>query len=209
MSAAATKTTASDELAQLDRERDRTHAELQEEKRSRDAFDAETQRLKAEYGHYLDTHPEEHRDAAQNPKPDTKSAALGDEIRQRTAHNPHTDDVEAAKAEYHQAAGAVEAFRREHVEELVVEARADVDEAIAHLRRGFEQVAEGSVHYRAVMEKVKILIQATPGLGGLPGMDAYDGRVEEWAVLAKAVLEGEIFRPGLSDAARDRLERLG
>jgi hypothetical protein len=90
--------------------------------------------------------------------------------------------VEAAKAEYHRADNAFQAFRREHIEELVAEARAEVDGPIATMRRGFELIAEG---------------------GG------YDGRVEGWAALARAVLDGEIRKPGLSDAARDRLERLG
>src|SRR5829696_4408876 len=115
----ATKTTPSAELAQLEQKRDRTYSALQEAKRTHDGFDEETERLKAEYGQYLHTHPEEHRDAAQNPKPDTKAAELLHEIRERRAGNPHTEEVEAAKAEYHRAASAVEAFRREHVEELV------------------------------------------------------------------------------------------
>src|SRR5215213_11238207 len=95
----ATKTNPSAELAQLEQTRDRTYSALQEAKRTHDGFDEETERLKAEYGQYLHAHPEEHRDVAQNPKPDTRAAALRDEIRERMAENPHNEEVDAAKAD--------------------------------------------------------------------------------------------------------------
>jgi len=156
----------------------------------------------------MGTHPEEARDAAQNPKPGTKAAELHDEIRERMAENPHTEDYEVAKATFHEAAEAVETFRSEHIDDLIAEAQAEAYDAIANIVRGFEQVAAGSSEYRGVIDKVTAIISATPGLARQPGMDAHDPRINDWAAIARDVLESEIAKPGLSDRAVERLDRL-
>ena len=199
----ATKTIPSKELAQLERERDRTYAELQKVKRTREAFDAETWRLRAASSEYMRTHPEEARDAAQNPKPGTKAAELHDEIRERRAENPHTEDYESAKAAFHEAGEAVETFRTQRLDDLIAEAQAEADDAIAHIVRGFEQVAAGCGEYRGAIDKVTAIIGATPGLARQPGMDAHDPRINDWAAIARDVFESEIAKPGLSDRADD------
>ena len=206
--ATASRTIPSKELAQLEHERDRTYAELQEVKRTREAFDQETRRLRAASSEYIRSHPEEARDAAQNPKPGTKAAELHDEIRERTAQDPHTEDYEVAKAAFHEAAEAVETFRSQHLDDLIAEAQADADGAITHMRQGFEQVAAGCSEYRGAIDKVTAIIGATPGLARLPGMDAHDPRINDWAAVSRDVLESEIAKPGLSDRAVERLDRL-
>jgi hypothetical protein len=68
-----TKPTASGELRKLEQKRERAYAPLQDVKRAREAWDAETERLRGEYTQDRHIHPEQYQGSTFTPKPGHRS----------------------------------------------------------------------------------------------------------------------------------------
>src|SRR5215204_4211000 len=181
MTPAATKTTPSAELAQLEREWEKTYAALQGAKRERDSYDAETQQLRADMGARQSSHPEEFEGAEKRVKPDTVAAELQTHIRQRMSEeNPHHHDYEDARDTFHAADTAVQGFRNRNVHDLLAEREPEADHAIDTIRAGAELLATGLNEYRGELNQQRSVIGSTPVLARQPGMFSEDGRIDRW-----------------------------
>lgn len=64
------------------------------------------------------------------------------------------------------------------------------------IRTGLEALLTGCDRYRAAVDLVRSITVDSPGFDGRDY--GYDGRVEEWALFARGVLDGDIGKPGLS-----------
>src|SRR5215210_145720 len=209
MTPTATKTNVNDELAQLGRERERTHAEARAARRDRESYDEGTQQLREELGARQSTHPEEFEGAEKRIKPDTGAAELHARIRERLLENPHAAEYEVARDAFHVADTAVNDFRNHKVPELLAERDPDFEHVSDRFRAAAEEMLDACTEYRGLLNGVRADISSTPVLARQPGMFSEDGRVETWARMAAEIIASGVARPGLSDAARVRLDRLG
>lgn len=196
----------STELARLEAERDRLHQAAREARAERDGHDAETAALRAELTQHRNEHPEDYFGGDFRPKPGTRAGELDAAIKQRiTAPNPAAAGYDEAVGRFHEAAAAVDSFRRERFDDLLGEFDPDLDAAEEQIRQGLELLIDGSAKYAAAVAGIRELIIATPGLNGQHL--SRDPRPDEWDRLARAALDSEIARPGLTAVGRDKLER--
>jgi hypothetical protein len=63
--------------------------------------------------------------------------------------------------------------------------------------------------YRGRVNGVRSIVSTTPVLARKPGMFTEDPRVEQWARLANEIIDADIAKPGLSEAAAQRVIDLG
>ena len=123
--------------------------------------------------------------------------------------NPHHAHYEQALAEFHAADSAVTAFRNANVHDLIAEGDPDADHAADAIRAAGEQLLDALNQYRGRVNGVRSEVSATPILARQPGMFSEDARGEQWARIANEILEADIAKPGLSEAAAQRLSDLG
>lgn len=84
-------------MVKLTERRDKTHGELQGVKRQRAAYGNETEAARADYTVFVNDRPEDWRDEARNPKPDSPSGKKLAELKRRLqAPNPHEEAFNAA-----------------------------------------------------------------------------------------------------------------
>jgi hypothetical protein len=196
----ATKTkSVTDELRELEQERDRLHGEARAARAEMNAWEAELPVLQAKLTEHLGQHPEEAEGLNQQILPGTRAEKLRNAIRDRRAQpNPSEPEYGKALAAFHDADLRCRAFKQRTLPARLGELEPVHDAAEATIRQGFALVAEGCGEYSDGFEQVRSLLADTDPRGGQRLI--VDGRVNDWAKLAQAVIDGEeIVRPGVSD----------
>ena len=201
---ATAKRTPSAELAKLQDQRDESYADLQVIKRERSGYDNETTQMRAEFSAFTASRPEDWRDAAHNPKPGTPSAEREAEVKARMeAVNPHEEAFYAARQLFHDADEALNRFLVERLFDLIDEDESAFNAAQAKIRQGFALLIEGGADYNAIVERARSLILAVPHLNGQAL--THDPRPLEWEATARASLDSDLRRPGLTEDGAWRL----
>jgi hypothetical protein len=194
-----TKTkTPSAELDKLQRARDKAYADLQAVKRDRALWEDETEALRGSYTLLVRSRPEDHRDAAGNPKPGTPSAAEQHKLKKRIAGgNPHEDHFQSAKADFHAAAEKLNEFLTSRLPDLLGELEPAFDAIETKRVEAFELLSEVASEYGALEAKAREWIIRSPRLNGQALRS--DPRPAQWAKLADENLESPLTAPGLTD----------
>jgi hypothetical protein len=194
----ATKSPPSQRLAKLERKRDELHRAALEARAELNAYDAETERLRAGYTARVATHPAEFENSANKaPLPGTGAEQLRAVIAQRMAGaNPHEPAYLAARDRFHAADREVEEFKLAALGERVDEYVDDARQAESDIRAAFEQLLRGCERYRVAREEVLGVLVATEGYSGRD-LEA-DERVDDWAQLAaEALADDGLVLPGV------------
>jgi hypothetical protein len=195
----------SDELERLRTARTESHAALLQIKRQRNEWDDQTQILRSEYSALARERSEDWIDSAsQRPRPGTELAKFETRVKARLAEaNPHDGPFVAARAKYHKADEAFFDFLRSRFLDLVDEGLADFELVEAKYRQAFELMIEASDDYNQLVEHVRSLVNAMPGLDGQSL--THDLRPHQWKGQAQDALDGSLVRPGLTQAAEHKL----
>lgn len=193
-----TKTKApSAQLDKLQRARDDAYATLQDVKRDRSAWEAETTGLKAETSAFINERPEDWADAAHNPKPGTPGAKRRDALVDRlAAGNPHDETFDAARAKFHQADAELQEFLTAHLPDLLAEQEPTVRALEDRRAEVVAAIAEIDAGYAAVEAQARDWIVRTPRLNG-QSLKA-DPRPAQWAKLASENFDAPLAAPGLT-----------
>ena len=155
------------QLHELERKRADDYADLQRVKRERQEWDDETHALRAEYSAFVDSRPEDWRDGARNPKPDSPSAKLAAKLKQRLATtNPHDAAFVKARAAYHRSDDALNTFLRRYFLDLIEEDGPILDAIEGRFHNAFEELLATTDEYNAAVERVRSLIAAVPEIDG-------------------------------------------
>ena len=202
------------ELAKLEADRTKAHAETKEAKARSEAWDQETEAKRAELSQLIST-----RDGATGrvvvgaPQPGSAAAKLDAEIRDRLrTGNPHQAEHAQARGEFHQADRAVREFKLEHVHDRLAELDPEVDAAIEGIRSAAAALAEACQDYRATVETTRVVIVDTPGLDREKPNEThqtFDPNVASWGEVAAGIRDAEIIRPGLTPIAAWKVSRDG
>lgn len=190
------KKSPSSELEELQATRDRTYSAVQDLKRERQAWDQETESLRAAYSAFVAARPEDHADAAHNPKPGTPSAEKRDELKARiAAGNPHEEALDAAVATFHAADEELNHFLTTRLLDLLDEQTPAVRALEAKRAEAFESLAEVASEYADLEAQARDWIIRTPRLNG-QSLKA-DSRPAQWAELARDNRDAPLSAPGL------------
>ena len=201
-------TTASAELRNIQAERDKLHAKVLEAKRQIAAYDADTQAKGAELAQREHTTPDEWERTPKRAKPDTPAAKLEAEVRERwNAVNPFQADYDKAFGPYEQADLALQAWKREHVEDRLAEVTADVD--ADGLREGFERVRSALEAYRVAIEEARAIVLDTAGPTGRPLAMTVALTLYYLALRALDSLDQGLVKPGLTPLAQHKVAQRG
>jgi hypothetical protein len=195
------------ELAKLQAAHTEARAKVRALRDKREQWNAETEELRAAYTAHSRAHPEEHRDAAGNPAPDTESARLQDAIKARQAKgNPAEDAYHEGRAAYGEADERLAAFKLATLEERIRELDPEFATARDVLREGFEQILAACEVAQNREAAVRNLVTDCPGMTG-QCIDG-DGRLPVWAEVARAALDSDLVPAGLNPAGRHKLGTL-
>lgn len=199
----ATKTI-SGELIRRSKARDEAHAKTRAARDRRNAWEQETENLRAELTVYCREHPWETEGPTQIPKEGTKAAKLRDALRARISKgNPHEAEYAEERDAFHGLDQALQDFKRRRVRDRTDELDTERAEELIH--EGWNLVREGCRLYQGVAEQARAIVIDTPGLTGQHY--GYDPRPLEWLKVADAAveaLEDGLHRPGLSPYAAER-----
>ena len=199
MTATATKVKPSRALAKLQERLTEAFARLNEVKRERAAYDAETESQRAHYTAYVNQRPEDWRDEARNPKPGSLSGDVAARLKARMSEgNPRQADFDSAVAEFHEADEAIQRFRRGRMAELIEEIDPEYRAIVDRFRSALEEIVETESTYRALIAHVMELIRECSAIDGRAL--AFDPRPSEWRQMAEAALERDVTRPGISES---------
>ncbi|HEX5954707.1 MAG TPA: hypothetical protein VFY37_02115 [Solirubrobacterales bacterium] len=200
-------TTPSAELHKLEQKREKAYAALQKVKRDREAYDAETAQLRADYTQHRHVYPEQYEGSTFRPKGGSEAAELEQALKKRLRDpNPQQEAYDKARAAFHAADVPYEDFKRQNVHGRIAETEADAKRAIEKMKAGAETQLEGCREYRGVADAVRDVALSTAGLSGQhAGFDARVNEVERWAT---QTLEADIRSPGLTDVGQRRAEKM-
>jgi chromosome segregation ATPase len=109
------------------------------------------------------------------------------------------DEYTAALEPYHALDRDLQAFKRDHLRELITETIADVEHAIDHARDGWEQIAAAANAYLAARDRAHTLVTS---VAGMDGQDlGWDPRIEQWQRNATDALDivDTVIAPQLTD----------
>jgi hypothetical protein len=143
--------------------------------------------------------------------PGTEAARQRDEIRTRQRRpNPQQAELDEATTPYFEVDEQLQAFQRENVGQLVVEAMGDVH--CEEPRELFERLrAWASEQYGAGVDRARERIARTPGLDGQDL--TWDPRPEQWLRAAKDALDGlehrPLIEPGLTQMGQWKADQHG
>lgn len=201
-----TKTsTATAQLQKLKAQHEKQYAKLMEVRRRRDAFNEETENLRAAHTVRPHTFPEEY-EGGRNPlpKPGTDAKKIEDELKQRLAHNPIDGEFSVALGIKQAAEIAERNYRAFNVERLIEEATplADNDE----LTGAWAVIAEHVDRYRRQLKDATDILIDLPMFEGKDM--AHDGRIDTWADVAADALDRPVFRPRIADGAGWKVDEL-
>jgi len=198
-------TTATAELASLTEAREKAHIIVHKLKRERDAWNAETEAMRAALTPRRDTHPEEHLKDGYTEKPGTETAKMVAEVKARmAAPNPTQPKLDEAIQKFHAAEIKERHFRILEMDRLIAEAAPPEDAEV--FEAAWQAIAAQAAAYRAKEEAVRELFLDAPQIEGKDVK--LDRRVEEWARLAQEALADPLTMPGLGDMAAWNVARL-
>ncbi len=200
--------TATEQLEKLVRKRDEARIEQAAIRRERDAYRSECEQIKVEYTARSKMYPEEAGKDGK-PLPDTELARLEAETKRRWPTPfetpwPEQEKLDKATAKALAAEEAQENFRIINAEQLIAETCPDLTE---QLTDAWQQVANLAAEYLAAADRVTELVNDLPQM--LDGRDtAFDGRVREWADLARKAIENPPAAPSLTHLGFHKLSKL-
>lgn len=199
----ATKTP-STELAKLQRRRDVTYDELRKIKVERERWAADLDAEQAAYTEHVNSHPDEWRDAARNPRPASAAAKkLAALKKKQAAGNPHEPDYVAARERFHRADEEQSSFLRRNLAALIAEDEDDYLAVVDKAREAFAALIAAGDEYAALIERARSLIIRTPGIDAQA--ITHDLRPAEWSRLAAAALDEPLARVGLTELGHYKL----
>lgn len=195
-----TKTTsATNQLAALEKKRQETHTDVQKRKRQRDEYNNETEAMRADLTARRTTHPWEHETDGTTVKPETETARLVVKVKARM-REPYPDQValDEAVATYQAAERAEHRFKLANKDQLTAEITAPAVEAEEQIREGWNLVLRGTSTYRNAQDALReFIVHAAP----LSGQHlAVDPAIREWQQQAEAAIDHPILIPRISDA---------
>jgi hypothetical protein len=196
------------ELARLVKGREKAYAAMQGVKRQRAAYEAETAEMRAAYSSFVASRPEDHRDAAQNPKPDSPSGKKQAELKRRLNEpNPHERAFNLAVSKFHEADEALQEFRRVNLPDLIAESEPEFEAVSEQFRAALGQLAEAADGYAALKARVEGLVRDTDGINGQHVQS--DPLPQQLRGVAGAALEHGLTAPGLTELGEWELSRRG
>jgi hypothetical protein len=196
------------QLEKLVKRRETTFADLQDVKRKRAAHEAETAEMRAAYSTFVASRPEDHRDAAQNPKPDSPSGKKQAELKRRLNEpNPHERAFNLAVSKFHEADEALQEFRRVNLPDLIAEQQPEFDAVAEQFRSALDQLAEAAGGYAALQARVEGLVRDCELLTG-QHVQA-DPLPQQLKVMAETALEHGLSAPGLTEVGEWKLAQHG
>jgi chromosome segregation ATPase len=205
-----TKASVSSELRQVEAERERLHAKVREAREDVTAYDAETERLRAELTERIHAFGSEFEGAQRLPIQGTQSAKLAAKIKKRMREpTPCQGQYEAAMAAFTAADLDLSRLKKERLHDRLAEVRPDNQRAADKIREGLDLLREGCAEFQVGVNEVGRIVADTPGLHRRSGMYHHDPRPEEWYRMADAALESEIILPYLTEEAEWRLSNGG
>lgn len=183
-------------LLELEAERDQAHQKVRDLKRKVQAYDDETEALRAEFTIRCHNYPEE-LDKGGKPTAGTTAAKLQDKIaKRRSAPNPHTDKLNAAVREFHAADDVARQFRIANALTIINEFEPRIEDIEERKRAAFEALAEVGDDYGQLEDQVRDFIINTPGLDGQALTS--DPRPADWQKLAAGALDHPLTPPGIT-----------
>jgi len=205
MTTATKPTTLTGQLAKLGSSIEKNRAEVNTLKRDRDAYAAETESERVEYGSRCRTYPEEV-GKDHNPLKGTEAHKMQAALKTRLGSpNPHQAELDQTVAELHESQKLERQFRLANFSGLVSEVAPSIEDTATGFEEAFTRIVELIDLYRANEEEVRELVLASPPLNGQDL--ANDGRMGTWLAMARDALESPVFRPREGDMARWKIDQ--
>lgn len=194
------------QLAKLEADNEKDHAQVRQDKREEQEREAHIAALRGEYTARCHEYPEE-LDKARMPKKGTEAARLRDEIdKLRDGPSPAQKKLGVSLPKFHGSGNLARRFRVANFEGIVAELIADIDKVESRFEQAFHEIAEAADAYGLLVEVVREFVIDSPGLDGQAL--TYDPRVNDWRKLAETAMDDPLIRPGLTELGAWKLDQV-
>lgn len=196
----------SSQLADLEAKREEAYAALREGKRQRNAYEAEIEAQRAAVSAFIASRPEDHRDAAQNPWPDSPSGKKQAKLKARLQEpNPYGEAFDLARAEFHAVDEELQRFRINRLPEVIAEADPETDALDAKRDEALHLLIEYAEGYAQLQGRAEQLISECPLLTGQH--ITADALPRQLGAMARSALDHPTTAPAISEVGLHKLEQ--